>query len=39
MAPPAAQRAPLEKHGGTDAGTVKDGKFFDIKDCTLKHYR
>lgn len=34
MAPAAAQRAALEKHGIANAGAVVHGKFFQIKDLS-----
>ena len=32
VAPPAAQRAAFEEHGGADAGTVVDRELADVED-------
>ena len=37
VAPPAGQRASLEKNSGTDSGTIMNGKFFDVKDDSVFH--
>jgi hypothetical protein len=37
MAPPAGKRAPFEKNGRPDAGTVMNGISFDVKYQTGLH--
>jgi hypothetical protein len=34
VAPLATQGTPLEKYGSTNTRTVKNGKFFDVEDCS-----